>query len=408
MVRNPTAAATSGYAADLVRVLRLFHRARVDHTWVVVAITGLLATAVVEGVAGTGAGGFAVAACGALAGVILLPMATQLGLLAGSWLFGLRVRHVVLGAMRRVRSWELGRVTLTLRALPVVLSSEIGPWKRPVVLRCWLAGLVSALTGLSLVAAAWLTADGSFGRGLVLAVTPLMLHKLRPKRAPMSTSTGWLLFGLPRMTESARAEFRAGSSAARAREALQRGDLDGAEHLVETLESDHPGLDTTISCRVSLMEAHGDYAHAVALLLHHLSSAELAPREMSYTLAGLAGLGFSAVEADQVPARELLPTARKALDDAVTLGFPDFELSGTRGQLALLEQDTDSALRLASTGAERGTSPLSRADDLATLARAHMARHDNTAAREALARAEELADWWPRVRRTRERLSVLD
>ena len=374
----------------------------------VVAVAGLLAVSVVETAAGTGFGGVAVAACGALAGAVLLPMTTQLGLLAGSRLFGLRVRHVVLGAMRRVRSWQLGRATLTLRALPVVLASEIGPWRRPVVLRCWLAGLVSAAAGLALVVVAWLSAGGPFGRGFVVAVTPLMLHKLRPKRAPMATSTGWLLFGLPRMSEAARAEFRAGPSAAQAREALQRGALDEAEDLVEGLESEHPGLDTTLSCRVSLMEARGEHAHAVALLLHHLSSAELAPREMSYTLAGLAGLGFSAVEAEQVPAADLLPTARKALQDAVALGFPEFELSGARGQLALLDEDADSAVRLAASGAEHGTSPLSRADDLATLARAHMARHDNAAARQALARAEELAPWWPRVRQTRNHLSALD
>ncbi|MCC5698261.1 hypothetical protein LH612_34520, partial [Klebsiella pneumoniae] len=57
-------------------------------------------------------------------------------------------------------------------------------------------------------------------------------------------------------------------------------------------------------------------------------------------------------------------------------------------------------------GAEHSPSPLSRADDYATLAQAHMARRDNAAARRALAAAEELAAWWPRVARVRQRLHV--
>jgi len=35
-----------------------------------------------------------------------------------------------------------------------------------------------------------------------------------------------------------------------------------------------------------------------------------------------------------------------------------------------------------------------------------MALHDNAGARSALAQAEALAAWWPRVRHTRERLAV--
>ncbi len=371
-----------------------------------VSVAALVVVGTVEATVGTGAGSFGIATLGALAGAILLPASTQLGLLTGAVLFGLRVRHVVVGALRRVAAWRLGRVTVTLRLLPVVLASEIGPWRRPVVLRCWLAGVLSALAGLGAVAAGWLLADGPFGRGFVIAVTPFMLYKLWPRRAPLTTSTGWLLFGLPGMTGSRRAEFRAGASAARAHEALQAGDLERARARVDELTAEHPELNTTVSCRVSLHEARGDYGEAVALLLGHISSADLPARELSYNLAGLAGLAFSAVEAEQLPGDEVLPVAKKALHDASALGFPEFQLNGVHGLLALVEGDADEAVRRAKLGAEHATSPLSRADDLVTLARAHMARHDNAAAHRALAAAEEAAAWWPRVRALRTRLSV--
>lgn len=371
-----------------------------------ITVVGLLAAAVSEAIAGTGAGGFCLAALGALAGVILLPMATQVGLLAGAVLFGLRVRHVVFGAMRQLASWTVGRVTFTVRLLPVTLGSEIGPWRAPAILRCWLAGLLSALAGLAVVVIAWWLVAGPFGRGFVIAVTPLMVYKLWPKRVPMATSTGWLLFGLPRMPEPRRTEFRVGPLAARAHEALRDGDLEGAQGHVDELVADHPELNATVSCQVTMLEARGEYAQAVLVLVQHISVADIAPREMSYTLAGLAGLGFCAVEAGQLPPDDLLPMAKKALSDAVDLGFPHIQLSGTRALLALIEGDAEQAARLAAVGADHNTSPLSRADDYATLARACMARHDNAAARDALAKAEELAQWWPRVRQTRDRLSV--
>ncbi|CAM05386.1 tetratricopeptide repeat protein [Saccharopolyspora erythraea] len=374
--------------------------------WMVIAVAGLLAVGVVEVVAGSGPAGYLLGALGALVGVILLPMATQLGLLAGSFVFGLRVRHIVFGAMRALGSWTVGRVTITLRALPVTIGSEIGPWRKPVILRCWLAGLVSALTGIGIVVVSWLLADGPFGRGFVLAATPLMLYKLWPRRVPLATSTGWLLFGLPRMPEPKRTEFCAGPMAARAYEALREGDLDRAQAVTDELTAEHPELNTTVSCRVSMHEARGEYAQAVMMLLQHISAADIPPREMSYTLAGMAGLGFAAVEAGQLPADDLLPLSKKALDDAVKLGFPPFDLSGTRGLLALVEGDVDEAARLAAVGSDHNTSPLARADCYATLARAHMAQHDNAAAREALTKAEELAAWWPRVRETRARLQV--
>lgn len=384
-----------------MRALRQFFR-----PWMAVTLLGLLATGLSEAFAGTGPGGFCLAALGALTGVVVLPMTTQLGLLAGASLFGLRIRHVVFGSMRRLGSWTVRGVTFTLRALPVTLGSEIGPWRAPVILRCWLAGLLSALVGLGVVVLSWTLVDGAFGRGFAIAVTPLMLHKLWPRRAPMATSTGWLLFGLPRMPEPRRTEFCAGPLAARAHEALRAGDLERAQAHADELAAAHPNLNATTSCQVTVFEARGEYARAALTLVQHIASADIPPREMSYTLAGLAGLGFAAVEAGQLPPDDLLPIAKKALDDAIELGFPAFELSGTRGLLALLEGEAQEAARLAAIGADHNTSPLSRADDYATLARAHMALHDNAAARAALEQGEQLAAWWPRLRETRERLYV--
>jgi hypothetical protein len=375
--------------------------------WVVIAVVGGVAVAAVELVAGTGLTGTAIGWLGALVGVILLPMATQLGLLVGSVVFGLRVRHVIFGAMREVASWKLGRVRFTLRSLPVTLSAQIGPWRSPVILRCWLAGLLSALVGVAVVVVSWLLADGPFGRGFVLAATPLMLYKLWPKRVPLTTSTGWLVFSLPRMRDPERADFLAAPLAARVYEALREGAIERAQTHAEELAARYPGLNATVSCQIAVLESRGEYAPGVLLLLKFLAeNDEIPPRKMSYLLAGLAALGFKAVEAGQLPAETLLPTAKKALNDAIQLGYPEFELSGTNGLLALIEGDADNAVRLATTGAEYNHSPLSRADDFATLARAHMACHDNAAARVALAKAEELAPWSPRVTETRQRLSV--
>lgn len=375
--------------------------------WVVAGFAGAVVVAVVEAVAGTGFAGTAAGWAGALVGVVLLPMATQLGLIVGSVLFSLRVRHVIFGAMREVASWTVGHVTFTVRSLPITLRAQIGPWRSPVILRCWLAGLLSAVVGVAVVVGGWLLADSAFWRGFVVAVTPLMLYKLWPQRVPLTTSTGWLLFSLPRMEGEERAEFVAAPLAARAYEALRRGEIDEAQSHADALAEEHPGLSATMSVQVSVLEARGEYAPGVLTLLKFLSEhGDLPPRKMSYLLAGLAGLGFKAVEAGQLPAESLLPTAKKALEDATKLGYPEFELSGTHALLALIEGDPETAVRLARTGADYNHTPLSRADDLVTLARAHMACRDNAAAREALAKAEELAPWSPRVTETRQRLSV--
>lgn len=390
------------YAFGIVRAQNLLFR-----PWVLSAFAGGVVVAGVELVSGTGLSGTAVGWLGALFGVILLPMAVQLGLLVGSVVFGLRVRQIILGTMREVVSWKLSRVTITIRALPVILRCQIEPWRSPVILRCWLAGLVSALMGAGVVTGAWLLADGPFWRGFAIAATPLMIYRLRPKRVPFTTSTGWLLFSLPRMRDPERADFLAAPLAARAYDALRKGETDRAQTYADELAEKYPDLNATVTCQISVMEARGEYAPGVMMLLKVLSgSDDVPPSRMPYLLAGLAGLGFKAVESGQLPAETLLPTAKKALSDAIQLGYPELELNGTNGLLALIEGDPDKAIRLATTGAEYGLSPLARADDLATLARAHMASHDNAAARAALVKAEELAPWSPRVTETRQRLSV--
>lgn len=384
-----------------MRILRVLLRSQI------VAAAGLLVlVGTAEAVAWSGIAGVPAATLGALAALIVLPMCTQLGLLVDAGVFGLRVDNVVLGATRRVASWRVGRVTFTIRALPLVLASDIGAWRSPVILRCWLAGLTSALAGFSAVAATWLRADGPFGRGAAVAATVLMVAKLRPQRSAMVTSTGWLLFGLPRMPDEQRNNFRAAPLAARAHDALLRGDVETAQAHVDQLAAEHPRLAATASCQITMHEARGEYALAVALLLQRMSSPPATGRELAHNLAALAGLGFCAVESGQGPGEDLLPIARKALEDAVAAGYPSYKLDGTRALLALLEGDTEKAARLAESGANHADSVLSQADDLATLARARMAMRDNAGARSALGEAEALAAWWPRVRGTRERLAV--
>ena len=78
----------------------------------------------------------------------------------------------------------------------------------------------------------------------------------------------------------------------------------------------------------------------------------------------------------------------------------------TRAVLALLDGDPATAARLARAAAKVSDHALSRADNLATLARALMATGDNRAARAAIAGADALAPWWPRVATTRTRLTL--
>ena len=148
------------------------------------------------------------------------------------------------------------------------------------------------------------------------------------------------------------------------------------------------------------------YAQALAAVLELASDHGQSERDMAFTCAGLGSIGALAVEAGEAPADVVLPIAREAVTDAERLGFPTFKLQGTLAVLALIDGDAARAVHLARGAVAVTDHALSRADDLATLARALMAAGDNASARDALAQAEAIAPWWPRVAATRSRLQV--
>lgn len=376
-------------------------------------VLGAVVVAVVPAVARGSAGGAGLALLGTVPGALIGLAALQLGMLAGALAFGARVHNVVIGVGRRWKEWRSARRTVALRGLPVLLSVGVGPGSRPPRrLRMWAAGLCSALAGLAAPVLLWLgtgagSGEGSwFGVGLAVGATATVLHALLPRQSATSTSTGWVLVGLPRMTPEQVADLEAGALADEAMSAITEGDLATAETVTAELERRYPDLRATGATRVAVLEAHGRYAEALAAVLTLATDPAQTERDAAFMMAGLAGLAASAVEAGQVPAEAALPTARQALSDAVQLGYPSFKLDGTRAVLALLDGDPEAAARLARTAADGSDHMLGRADDLATLARAKMAGGDNRAARAALAEAEALASWWPRVAATRSRLDL--
>jgi hypothetical protein len=128
--------------------------------------------------------------------------------------------------------------------------------------------------------------------------------------------------------------------------------------------------------------------------------------EAAATMAAVAGLTGAAVEAGHLEREAGLPVAARAVNEAVELGKPSHTLDGVRALLALLAGDPQLAVKLARLACESNDDFLGRADDLATLARAHMAAGDNCSARKAIAEAERLVPWWPRVAHTRSRLDL--
>jgi hypothetical protein len=371
-------------------------------------LLALAAVAVVIGVQRSVAGaalGLVGTVLGALAGLAAL----QLGMLAGALASGARVHNVVIGVGRRWAEWVTPRRTIALRGLPILLSVAVGPGRPPLRLRMWAAALASAVAGLGAVVLLWLVAlPVSFGLwlGAALGATAVVVHALLPRQDATSTSTGWLLTGLPRMPADELADLRASALVDDALVALRSGRLDAAEAACTELAQRFPGSRAAGTTRVSVLHAQGRYGLALAATLELAADPDLSPRDAAYTFAALASLAAAAVEAGEVPADAALPIARQALEDATRLGYPPYKLDGTRALLALLDGDTTTAARLARTAADTGDHPLSRADDLATLARALMASGDNRAARAALAEASALAPWWPRVAATQARLNL--
>ena len=350
--------------------------------------------------------GVALGLAGACVGLFVGLAALQVGMLAGALVFGARVHKVVIGMGRRWREWVTPRCTIAVRRVPVMLSVSVGPGRPPLRLRLWAAGVCSAVVGVAVPVLLWVATSSAFGRGVAIGAAAVVVHSLLPRQSAMSTTTGWVLFGLPRLSAERVADLRASSLSDDALTAVNAGDLATADAATAELTARFPDARATGATRVAVLEAHGRYAEALSTVLTLVADPPPTERDAALMMAGVAGLAVSAVEAGQVPAEVALPTARQALADAVQLGYPSFRLDGTRALLALIDGDPDAAARLARSAADVNDHALSRADDLATLARAKMAGGDNRAARVALAEAESLAPWWPRVAATRLRLNL--
>jgi hypothetical protein len=116
-------------------------------------------------------------------------------------------------------------------------------------------------------------------------------------------------------------------------------------------------------------------------VLELVSDSRQGERDLAFGCAGLASIGALAVESGEVPADVVLPIARQAVADAEQLGFPGYKLAGTNAVLALLDGDPARAVSLARSAVSVTDHALSRADDLATLARALMPRVAGTRTR---------------------------
>lgn len=374
----------------------------------------------------------------ALAGLVLgVPAGTmllQVALLIAAQVCGVRVHRVVLGIGPRLAEWSTARRCVVLRAVPITLGVAIGPGRAPVRTRMFVTGLSTATLAI-LVGTCfcwWALATGSAGgAGGAAGLAGSLALALRPKREAASTSTGWLIFGVPRLSGRRARELDAAPLVATVIDAVNAGDVPAAEALTDRLAADYPDLRSAVFARVSVLEARGQYAAALPLVLGLLSGeaavvaadtavsadapdggrwdapgADNDRRDAAMLLAALAGLTCAAVEAGQLDAELGLPIAQRALADVADLGYPAYKLDGTRAVLELLTGSPHRAATLAANAAATGDHLLTRADDLATLARARMALGDNGAARSTLAEAERLAAWWPRVAATRATLDL--
>jgi hypothetical protein len=346
-----------------------------------------------------------VALAGALVGLLAILTAGQLGLLAGVPVAGVRVQRVVLGVGPRLRDWSTPTRTLSIRAIPLILSVTVRAGRAPVRRRMWLAALCSALAELAVIVAA-LFADSVFMDGFAIAAVAEFLHSMLPRRTPTSTSTGWLLFRLPWEDDDHTRQLDAAPLVGEAIDLAHAGDLVAAEQAAARLAELYPDLRSALSARIIVLEAQGRYAEAMVLAVKKAADARQRPDEAAGSFAALAGLAAVTVEAGQLPSELGLTTAAQALENASTLGYPNYKLNGVRALLELLAGNPAKAIDLATLSASSGDHLLTRADDLATLARAHMAAGDNRTARQVLDEAEQLASWWPRVAGTRSRLEV--
>lgn len=329
---------------------------------------------------------------GALAGGLAAVVANQAGLLASVLVPGVTLRKLVLGTGPRVADRSTPDRIVTVRAVPVILSVSVRATTAGRIRVVALCGLVCEAVP---AAGGVLLADGPFTRGLATAAVAALAVSLVPARTATSTSTGWLLFRLPRS-----AAGQAAPLVDQVLRAAQAGDLRTAEQLAVRLRAHHPDLPPALAARIRVLAAQGRYAEAVVLAVR------LTAGHDPGAFAVLAGLTCATVESGQLDAETGLVTACLAIENATALGYPRHRLNGARAMVELLRGNLKEAITLARMAASATDDVLCRADDLATLARAHMAAGDNRTARQVLTEAEKLARWWPRVATTRTRLEV--
>ncbi|NUT49121.1 MAG: hypothetical protein HOV94_17700 [Saccharothrix sp.] len=350
---------------------------------------------------------FGGAACGTWAVLAVL----QVGLLVGAVLFRVRVSLVVIGVGGEVRTWTRPHLRVVWRAVPLVLSVGLTSIKAPVRRRLWLTGVTSAVLSAAVVAVAWfgalLWSDADpFVRGFAVAGTAVLVNGLWPRRGAGTTSPGWFVFALPRVSGRTAAEYEATPLVNQVTDALEVGDLDHAEALADELVERHPTLLVAIGARIAVLTLRRRYAEALHAVSALVGRTDLEPRDMAFVLAQMAGSTANAVEGGQLPADIGVPAAKRAADGAMQFGYPRYRCTGTLAQLALLEDDHATALALATQAKSASESGLARADALATMARAQMAAGDNAAARATLVEAQRLAGWMPRVADTTARLGI--
>jgi len=350
--------------------------------------------------------GVALGLVGALVGLLAAHAAGQFGLLSSVLFARVVIHRLVVGIGPRLGDWSTPRRTVVLRAIPVVLSVSVRATRAPVRRRIWASALCAALAMTAVAVGAVLGAEGPFARGFAAAAVAALAVALVPRRTPTSTSTGWLLFRLPWASDDLSRQMEAAPVVGKAIEAAQAGDVTTAERLAAKLRQTHPDLRSALAARVTVLEAQGRYAEAMILAVKLASDAKQEPQEAAGSFAALASLACTTVEAGQVDSEVGLSTASQALDNATTLGYPNYKLNGIRALMELLRGNLENAISLARLAAGTGDDLIARADDLATLARAHMASGDNRTARKVLTEAEKLASWWPRVVGTRTRLEV--
>ncbi|WP_018682237.1 hypothetical protein [Actinokineospora enzanensis] len=346
---------------------------------------------------------------GELVGLLTGLLALQLGMLGGALVCRARVHKVVIGIGTRLADRTTPRRVLVLRAVPILLSVSVGPGRAPARVRMWGAALCSGLLGTATaIGAIWLafSAQTAFCTGAALGCAGSVGYALFPRRTADSTSTGWLILHLLRLTGRRAEQLDAAPLVTSAVDAVQDGNLERAAELAGQIADAHPTLRTATAARILVLQAQGRYAEALLLAMALAGDHEQTPAEAAVSFAALAGLAYATVEAGQLEAEIGLGTAAQALENAETLGYPGYKLNGCRALRELLSGNADRAVVLARLAADSGDDRLGRADDLATLARAYMAAGDNRAARAAIEEAEHVVAWWPRVAVTRERLDL--